>query len=221
MGRDSRPRSRVHDSRRSPQHRRRALSRERRRSPSPARRRDSSRCSPRHQFPSPVRRERRPSRSRNDRRRSRSRSPRRRQDVHEKRKRVSLSASHSPLPDPPRSRPSKVRQESMHAEQLDEVPINGDGGDEEARLEIVEGVPRVNGDPTWQAQIYVPRQGVSFRPSQKPVTLCIRGPSRPCKEDVEDDGRKLEAAFKEGGISRVRKVRSILNNDAGRGGWGM
>lgn len=91
----------------------------------------------------------------------------------------------------------------------------------EATTEIVDGVPRSNGDLTWQAQIYVPRAGVAYRPGQKPIMLCVRGPSRPSKEDVEDDARKLEAAFKEGGISKVRKIRSVLNNEAGRGGWGM
>lgn len=83
------------------------------------------------------------------------------------------------------------------------------------------GVPRVNGDVTWQAQIYVPRPGVAHRPGQKPVTLCIRGPSRPEKVDAEDDARRLESAWKDGGIQSVRKARSILNNDAGRGGWGL
>jgi len=77
----------------------------------------------------------------------------------------------------------------------------------------------VNGDVTWQAQIYVPRGGVEYRPGQKPVMLCIRGPSRTNKDDVQDDMKKMEEAYKEGGIPKLRKVRSTLNNAAGRGGW--
>jgi len=83
----------------------------------------------------------------------------------------------------------------------------------------VGGVTRANGDPTWQAQVYVPRSGIVHRPGQKPVTLCIRGPSRPAKEEAENDADKLLRAFKDGGTQEVRKVRSVLNNDAGRGGW--
>lgn len=93
-----------------------------------------------------------------------------------------------------------------------------EGGD--ASTEVVAGVPRVNGDLTWQAQIYVPRGGLTHRPGQKPVTLCIRGPSRHDKGDAESDGDKLLQAYKEGGVKEVRKVRSVLNNEAGRGGWG-
>lgn len=78
----------------------------------------------------------------------------------------------------------------------------------------------MNGDLTWQAQVYVPRQGIVHRPGQKTVTVCIRGPSRPSKEEAEKDTRKLEKAFKDGGAKEVRKLRSVLNNEAGRGGWG-
>lgn len=89
--------------------------------------------------------------------------------------------------------------------------------------EIVDGVPRVNGDLTYQAQIYVPRdRGVHvLGPGQKPPTVCIRGPSRVDRGDAEEDGEKLLKAFKKGGIGEVRKLRSVLNNEAGRGGWGV
>lgn len=87
---------------------------------------------------------------------------------------------------------------------------------------MVDGVPRVNGDLTWQAQIYVPRQGCvhTLNPGQKPPTVCIRGPSRPSRHEADEDARKLESAYKDGGVKEVRRTRSVLNNDAGRGAWG-
>jgi len=105
--------------------------------------------------------------------------------------------------------------------QKDEESAHGIGEEIAPVTEIVDGVPRVNGDLTWQAQIYVPRPGVVHRPGQKPVTVCIRGPSRPSKKDAEDDAKRLENAYSDGGIKEVRKLRSHLNSDAGRGGWGM
>jgi len=103
-----------------------------------------------------------------------------------------------------------------------ETPLQegAEGCAPEATSEVVDGVPRANGDVTWQAQIYVPRPGVVHRPGQKPVFICIRGPSRPDRRDAEEDESKFMSAFREGGVREVRKVRSGLNSDAGRGGWG-
>merc|ERR1712186_187589 len=90
-----------------------------------------------------------------------------------------------------RSRSVKDRgaKEDRNTEGGGASTIDGEPG--EATTEVVDGVPRVNGDLTWQAQIYVPRSGVTHRPGQKPVTLCIRGPSRANKQDAESDGEKL------------------------------
>mmetsp|Transcript_80693 Transcript_80693/g.248869 ORF Transcript_80693/g.248869 Transcript_80693/m.248869 type:complete len:195 (+) Transcript_80693:102-686(+) len=194
MGRDSRPRS-CEQSRRS---------RERRRSPSPRGRDRDRRRSP---SPRDVRERRR---SPSPRERGRSASPR------DARRPPSRS----------RSRSDWHKSRGKEEGDKDNGKADGEGGggapgEGEAVTEIVDGVPRVNGDLTWQAQIYVPRPGVVYRPGQKPVKLCIRGPSRPSKEDAQDDAKKLESAFKDGGIKEVRRLRSILNNDAGRGGWGM
>lgn len=78
---------------------------------------------------------------------------------------------------------------------------------------------RVNGDLTWQAVVYTPRPQSLHRPGQRSVSLCIRGPSRHAKEDSESDGKKLMKAWERGGITEVRKVRCVLNDEAGRGGW--
>lgn len=86
------------------------------------------------------------------------------------------------------------------------------GQEAEAVAEIVDGVARANGDLTWQAQIHVPRPGLTHR------TFLIRGPSRPDKQDAESDLEKLEKAYKSGGVKDVRKVQSTLNVDARRQG---
>mmetsp|Transcript_45125 Transcript_45125/g.104335 ORF Transcript_45125/g.104335 Transcript_45125/m.104335 type:complete len:203 (+) Transcript_45125:40-648(+) len=202
MGRDSRPRSREQQ-RRSPREQRRRSRSPRRRSPSLRRR-----------SPSPRGRDRRCSPSLRDAVRDRRHPPSPR-DVRDRRSPPPRSRSQSSEG----QRPGGGRREDGEKDGKPDLDAAAEDG--EAVTEIVDGVPRVNGDLTWQAQIYVPRPGVVYRPGQKPVTLCIRGPSRPSKEDAQDDARKLEGAFKDGGIKEVRRLRSVLNNDAGRGGWGM
>lgn len=92
----------------------------------------------------------------------------------------------------------------------------------DASIEIVEGAPKMNGDPTYQAQIYVPRdRGVHvLTAGQKPPTVCIRGPSRLDRSDAESDGEKLLKTFRKSGIAEVRKLRSILSDEACLGRFG-
>lgn len=91
---------------------------------------------------------------------------------------------------------------------------------EELETEVVKGVPRTNGDATWQAQVYVPRPGAHHNPGGKVATLCVRGPSRADENDAIQDTKKLVEAYREGGVQAARKMRTTLNDEAGRGGWG-
>lgn len=116
---------------------------------------------------------------------------------------------------------------ASNGRQASSVPRQSQGDDDKTQhgeipqatvtMEIVDGVTRVTGDKTYQAQIYVPRVGAvhSLNPGQKPPTVCIRGPSRVDKHIAEDDGQKFKTAFEEGGIQELRRVRATLT---GRGG---
>lgn len=95
-----------------------------------------------------------------------------------------------------------------------------DASGKEVTVEITHGVTRVTGEVTYQVQIHVPREGSVHlaREGQKVPTVCIRGPSRVDKGMAEDDAERMKAAYLEGGIQKVRKVRASLT---GRGGYDL
>jgi len=73
---------------------------------------------------------------------------------------------------------------------------------------IVEGVPLHSGDPTWQAEIYVPQgMGANLNHSGRVRTMCIRGPSRASKDQALRDAKQLEVGAAEG----PKAVRTIAN----------
>lgn len=79
----------------------------------------------------------------------------------------------------------------------------------EVNVAIVnEGVPLHSGEPTWQAEIYVPQGGsLAMNHSGRVRTMCIRGPSRASQEQAERDAKKLNDAAPQG----PRQVRAIAN----------
>eukprot|EP00927_Polykrikos_kofoidii_P001220 TRINITY_DN10443_c0_g1_i2.p1 TRINITY_DN10443_c0_g1~~TRINITY_DN10443_c0_g1_i2.p1 ORF type:complete len:358 (-),score=43.33 TRINITY_DN10443_c0_g1_i2:219-1292(-) len=101
-----------------------------------------------------------------------------------------------------------------------ETKVEGGDGhvDEDVVVEIVDGITRVSGEKTYQAQAYAPRPGVSFQSvgsANKMPTVCIRGPSRVDKMTAEDDAAKMKQGYHDGGIVQLRRVRASLT---GRGG---
>lgn len=64
------------------------------------------------------------------------------------------------------------------------------------------------GDPTWQAEIYVPQGGSqTMNHSGRLRTMCIRGPTRASQAQAVKDAQVLNAAVPEG----AQKVRQIAN----------
>lgn len=73
---------------------------------------------------------------------------------------------------------------------------------------VQEGVPLHSGEPTWQAEIYVPQGGsLALNHSGRVRTMCIRGPSRSSHEQAEVDAKRLNEAALDG----PRAVRTIAN----------
>lgn len=69
-------------------------------------------------------------------------------------------------------------------------------------------MPLHSGEPTWQAEIYVPQGGsLALNHSGRLRTMCIRGPSRTTQEQAARDAQKLNDAAPEG----PRAVRSVAN----------
>lgn len=73
---------------------------------------------------------------------------------------------------------------------------------------VVQGVPLHSGEPTWQAEIFVPQSGSQMlNHSGRQRTMCIRGPSRVSQEQAERDAKVLNDAAPEG----PKSVRSVAN----------
>jgi len=81
----------------------------------------------------------------------------------------------------------------------------------DATFEIVDGVPK-EGDPTWRAEVNLPRPARGQFTDSKPSFITIRGPSRVEKRDADEDGHKLVDAAKDGGMEACRKQQKLLNN---------
>merc|ERR1712154_177532 len=95
--------------------------------------------------------------------RSRKRSPERNHRERHSQERETRAASRSASPRR-RDKALEKRGQSPNLKVDSQTDENG------ITIEIVDGVQRVNGDKTYQAQIYVPRPGSmhSLNPGQKP-----------------------------------------------------
>ncbi|CAE7890752.1 unnamed protein product, partial [Symbiodinium necroappetens] len=69
---------------------------------------------------------------------------------------------------------------------------------EETNLAVVRtGAPMSTGDPTYQAEILVPQGGTqAVNHSGRPRVMCIRGPTRPSKDQALTDAARLTEAAK-------------------------
>lgn len=115
------------------------------------------------------------------------------------------------------SRDSDFFERSRASPERKDRQVSAPVEDDEVDVEIVDGVKRVNGDASFQVQVYIPREGTRhmLKPGQKVPKVCIRGPSRGSRDVAEEDARRLRAAFHDGGVTELRKVRAALT---GRGG---
>eukprot|EP00927_Polykrikos_kofoidii_P015307 TRINITY_DN16784_c0_g1_i5.p1 TRINITY_DN16784_c0_g1~~TRINITY_DN16784_c0_g1_i5.p1 ORF type:complete len:211 (+),score=23.44 TRINITY_DN16784_c0_g1_i5:327-959(+) len=75
---------------------------------------------------------------------------------------------------------------------------------------IIDGIPRSSGEPTWRAEVTVPREGAAG-PLGKRGTTAIRGPNRISKELAQEDVEQLVHAYKDGGSNEIRRVQRELN----------
>lgn len=75
---------------------------------------------------------------------------------------------------------------------------------------VCQGVPLHSGEPTWQAEIFVPQGGNQMlNHSGRQRTMCIRGPSRSSQEQAEHDAKVLNDSAAEG-PQTVRKVANQM-----------
>jgi len=76
---------------------------------------------------------------------------------------------------------------------------------------VKDGVPLNSGEPTFQAEIYVPQTAggatQALNHSGRIRTMCIRGPSRTSPEQAERDAKVLNDAARDG----PKAVRTIAN----------
>mmetsp|Transcript_56718 Transcript_56718/g.133134 ORF Transcript_56718/g.133134 Transcript_56718/m.133134 type:complete len:205 (-) Transcript_56718:10-624(-) len=197
------------------------------RSPLPPRRRSSSRRSSPRQYVRPAPRRRSLSRGRMpSKRRSRScrRSPPRRRTPEPRRfspRRPSPRRERPALPRPsprrhvsrsPLSEGRKARV-SPSPEGVKPDPVidsQPDGMDSEIHTAVIDGIPRSNGDPTWRAEVTVPREG-GAGPLGRRGTTNIRGPNRVDRNLVHGDIDKLVQAYKDGGSQLIRQTQRDLN----------
>lgn len=67
------------------------------------------------------------------------------------------------------------------------------------------------GDPTWQAELYVPQGGAqALNHAGRLRTMCIRGPSRADKDQAERDAKLLQDAAMSGGPQKARTVANQM-----------
>lgn len=76
---------------------------------------------------------------------------------------------------------------------------------------VIDGQPKVGGDPTWLAEIEVPRPGNQSWGGKR-GSLCVRGPLHLDKKGAEEDGILFAKAHKRGGFKELQKVRTELKN---------
>lgn len=74
----------------------------------------------------------------------------------------------------------------------------------------MDGIKRSSGEPTWRAEVIVPREGGSGNLGKRGTTA-IRGPNRVDKDQARDDIDKMVEAFKTGGSNAIRKCQRELN----------
>lgn len=75
---------------------------------------------------------------------------------------------------------------------------------------MVSGTPLNTGDPTWQAEILIPREGQEgVNHSGNVRTICFRGPSRTAEDQAVTDAAEFDKAAPEG-PSAVRTVAQSL-----------
>mmetsp|Transcript_59203 Transcript_59203/g.159563 ORF Transcript_59203/g.159563 Transcript_59203/m.159563 type:complete len:242 (-) Transcript_59203:87-812(-) len=86
---------------------------------------------------------------------------------------------------------------------------HGAEGDPELSTKVVDGAPNRAGDPTWLAEVYVPRP-LPMRPG----TICVRGPLRFDQKTAEEDAARLVEGHKRGGYKEVQEVRNALRVEA-------
>jgi len=73
---------------------------------------------------------------------------------------------------------------------------------------VCQGVPLHSGEPTWQAEIYVPQGGMNMlNHAGRQRTMCIRGPSRTSQEQADEDAVILNKSAPEG----PKAVRTVAN----------
>lgn len=85
---------------------------------------------------------------------------------------------------------------------------HGDTGDVETNVAIVRTGQVNSGDPTYQAEIFVPQGGRdAVNHSGRPRVMCIRGPSRTSKEQALEDAAKLSEAASDD----PKSVRAVAN----------
>eukprot|EP00971_Amphidinium_carterae_P023679 467199-Amphidinium_carterae.1 len=82
--------------------------------------------------------------------------------------------------------------------------------DSEIHTAVIDGIPRSNGDPTWRAEVTVPREG-GAGPLGRRGTTNIRGPNRVDRNLVHGDIDKLVQAYKDGGSQLIRQTQRDLN----------
>lgn len=85
----------------------------------------------------------------------------------------------------------------------------GECQDSEVVVKVIDGQPNRNGDPTWLAEIYVPRP-LPMRPG----VICVRGPLRFDKRIAEEDSTRMVKAHKDKGYKGVQDLRNALRLEA-------
>ena len=91
-----------------------------------------------------------------------------------------------------REEPSARRRSRSRSQSPREAP----------EVTVARGVPRKNGDATWQATVHVPRWTGR--------ELAVRAPSRVTAAEARDDGHALRDAFVEGGYDACRELQTQL-----------
>jgi hypothetical protein len=76
-------------------------------------------------------------------------------------------------------------------------------------VKVIDGQPNRNGDPTWLAEIYVPRP-LPMRPG----VICVRGPLRFDKRIADEDSIRMVKAHRDKGYKGVQDLRNALRLEA-------
>merc|ERR1712137_153230 len=96
-----------------------------------------------------------------------------------------------------------------HTVYRDNLDLDENGCEPGIVTKVIDGQPNRNGDPTWLAEIYVPRP-----PPQRPGTLCVRGPLRFDRTLADTDAQRLARAHRKGGYKEVQEIRNLLRVEA-------